>query len=104
MSVPTCSHRKADGILCGSPALRGQNLCYWNHRDLRREHHVAQLRRRTETLLVHLLPLETPQDLQLALFDVLDALAANRIDPARASAVLFGLQQVASHRRDSQAA
>jgi hypothetical protein len=26
MSCPTCSHRKADSILCGSPALRDQKF------------------------------------------------------------------------------
>jgi hypothetical protein len=104
MSYPTCSHRKADGILCGSPALRGQKLCYFHQRDHQRQQQIAHVRRRAETLLLHLPPLETLADVQVALFEVLDSLAANCIEPSRASALLFALQQVSGHLRQPQVA
>ena len=62
MSVPTCCHRKADGVRCGSPALRGQKLCYFHQRDHLRLQHLARTRRRTETLTLYLPPLQTLQD------------------------------------------
>jgi hypothetical protein len=104
MSCPTCSHRKSDGILCGSPALRGKKLCYFHQRDQVCVQQLARVRRRAETLRLHLPPLETPQDLQVALFEVLDALAADRIEPRRASALLFALQQAATVLRQTRAA
>ena len=89
MSYPTCSHRKADGLLCGTPALRNQKLCYFHRRDHQHQQQIARVRRRAETLLLHLPSMETLCDVQLALSEVIDALAAHRIEPERASALLF---------------
>ena len=104
MSCPTCSHRKADGIVCGSPALRGQKLCYFHERDHQRQQQIARIRRRAETLRLHLPPLETVLDVQAALVEVIDALADHRIDPKRASTLLFALQQASGHFRQPRAA
>ena len=30
MSLRLCAHLKSDGLPCGSPALRGQRLCYFH--------------------------------------------------------------------------
>jgi len=102
MSVPTCDHLKQDGVPCGSPALRDHNLCYFHQRDHQRLQQLARLSRRAETL--HLPPLETSQDVQFALFKVIDALATNTIDHKRASALLFALQQASLHHRLPHAA
>ena len=29
MSVPTCAHLTADGLVCNSPALRGKRFCHF---------------------------------------------------------------------------
>lgn len=102
MSYRTCDHLKQDGVPCGSPALRGHNLCYFHQRDHQRSRQLARLHRRAETL--HLPPLQTLQDVQLALHEVIDALAANCIDQKRASALLFALQQASQHYRVPRAA
>ena len=47
---------------------------------------------------------QTLQDVQVALFEVIDALAANSIDHKRASALLFALQQASLHHRMPRAA
>ena len=104
MSCPTCGHRKSDGILCGSPALRGKPLCYFHQRDLDRGQQRACLRRRAESLQLHFPPMETMTDVQIALFEVMEALAADCIEPRRASALLFALQQASLHLRRPQAA
>ncbi len=104
MCYPTCSHCKADGVPCGSPALRGKTLCYFHQRDAKRAHQRAKLRRRAEVCELRFPPLNNITDVQIALFDVMDALAANRIEPQRASALLFGLQQASLHLRGPQAA
>jgi hypothetical protein len=33
-NCPTCHHLFPDSHRCGSPALRGQNFCYFHHPDL----------------------------------------------------------------------
>ena len=30
MSIRTCHHLMEDGVYCDSPALRGQNFCYFH--------------------------------------------------------------------------
>jgi len=102
MSFRTCDHLKQDGAPCGSPALRGQKLCYFHQRDHLRRHYISQLRRRAEIL--RLPDLETLQDVQVALYEVIDALAANRIDQKRAGALLFALQQASLQHRAPQTA
>ena len=104
MSYPTCGHRKADGVLCGSPVLRGKQFCHFHQRDLDRGHQRVQVRRRAETCKLHFPPLETMADVQIALFEVVDALATNRIEPRRASVLLFALQQASLHLRPPRAA
>ncbi|HVP53931.1 MAG TPA: hypothetical protein VMU45_02970 [Candidatus Eisenbacteria bacterium] len=104
MSYPTCGHLKSNGIPCGSPALRGKQLCYFHQRDLDRGQRYSRLRRKAQSLRLYLPPLESADDVQAALFEVIDALAANCIEPRRAGALLFALQQASLHFRQPQAA
>ena len=104
MPYPTCNHLKEDGVYCGSPALRGLKFCYFHQREPKRAQQRAKLRRRAEACELHFPPLNTRVDVQIALFDVMHALAADRIEPRRASALLFGLQQVSQHLHNPKAA
>jgi hypothetical protein len=73
---------------CGSPALRGQLHCYYHHPDRRPSTPAA--RRRREAFY---LTLPTNQrELQHALSQVILRLAANKLDTARASLLLYSLQ------------
>jgi hypothetical protein len=92
MSFATCDHLKEDGVYCDSPALRGQNFCYF-HLDLRaRRMQAAQARRRGETCRFHFPVLEDMHAVQASLTLVLDALADDRIEPKRAGLMLYTLQ------------
>ena len=104
MSCPTCTHLKTNGIVCGSPALRGKQLCYFHQRDLDRGQHRARVLRQFESRELHLPPLNTPLDVQIALFKVMDALAANAMEPRRAFALLFAIQQASLLFRQPNAA
>jgi hypothetical protein len=85
-----CRHIFTDGHRCGSPCLRGQDLCYYHHttRKPAADPRTRRGRRSTFTL-----PL--PEDrsaIQHSIGEVLQRIAANDIDPRRAGLLLYGLQ------------
>jgi hypothetical protein len=94
MSYCTCSHRKDDGVLCGSPALRGKKLCYYHQRDHKRRQYAAGVIRRAD-ILGPCPPMKSLSDVQRALYQILTALASHRVPLQRASARLFDLRQAA---------
>jgi hypothetical protein len=93
MPFRTCDHLKEDGVLCDSPALRGQKLCYFHQRDHKRRQFAASVIRRADVLGPRLPRMKSLNDVQLALAEVINALAANRVPIQRASRVLFDLEQ-----------
>jgi hypothetical protein len=95
MSVRTCDHRKQDGVLCGSPTLRGQRLCYFHQRDHKRNQYAAGVIRHADVLGPRLPRMKSLADVQTALYKVLKALADHRLPHQRAGGILFGLQQAA---------
>ena len=95
MSVRLCNHLKEDGILCGSPALRGRKLCYFHQRDYKRSQYAARVIRRADVLGPRLPPMKSIPQIQAALYEIVTALAAHRVPLQRASARLFDLQQAA---------
>jgi hypothetical protein len=95
MSLRTCDHLKEDGILCGSPALRGQKLCYFHQRDHKRSQYAAGAIRRSDVLGPRLPPMKSIPQIQAALYEIVTALADRRVPLHRAGARLFDLQQAA---------
>jgi hypothetical protein len=85
-----CRHIFTDGHRCGSPCLRGEDLCYYHHTTRRP---IANPRdrqnRRSEFNLA--LP-EDQSAIQLSIGQVIQRIAANQIDPRRAGLLLYGLQ------------
>jgi len=87
-----CRHIFTDGHRCGSPCLRGEDLCYYHHttRKPAPRPHTRRSRRSTFEL-----PLPDPNDrsaIQHSIGQVLQRIAANEIDPRRAGLLLYGLQ------------
>jgi hypothetical protein len=83
-----CRHIKPNGLKCNSPALRSQSYCYY---------HEALYRVRNPSASDHKAPLNLPplEDLsgiQLAVQEVLGAVASTRIDSKRATVILRGLE------------
>ncbi len=104
MSLRTCDHLKEDGILCGSPALRGQKLCYFHQRDHKRSQYAAGAIRRADVLGPRLPPMKSIPQIQAALYEIVTALVAKRVPLQRAGARLFDLQQAASALRKPSSA
>jgi len=85
-----CRHIFTDGRRCASPALRGEEFCYYHHTSRRPvlNPHTRQSRRSAFDL-----PL--PEDrsaIQHSIGEVLRRVASNEIDPRRAGLLLYGLQ------------
>jgi hypothetical protein len=99
-----CRHIFTSGRKCQSPALKDENFCYFHNnrrkhpspKDEAYEPYIAP----QDTALA-LTALEDADAIQLALSDVVLALAANRIDSRCARILIYGLQVASQnhHRR-----
>ena len=95
--IPQCEHIKANGLRCGSPALRQRRYCYFHFcaHDLRR-------RRRQHPNSPFVLPLlEDANSIQMAIQQVAEAVLEERIDNKRAGLVLFALQTAACNLKNT---
>src|SRR5271170_5536464 len=93
--VPECRHIKTSGGKCGSPALRGRPYCYYHSRLKER---AAQPR--SPYLAIELpASLEDRGSIQLALSEIVTAIAESRIDPRRAGILLYALQIASSNAK-----
>src|SRR5215472_16746685 len=95
MSLRLCGHLTPDGLTCGSPAIRGQRLCYYHHRDQKHRLKFARDRRHAEVCDWTLPPLHTLADIQKALHRILNELWKGRLDLERAGPMLNATQQAA---------
>ena len=91
-----CEHIKANGLRCGSPALRQRRYCYFHFcaHDLRR-------RRRQHPNAPFVLPLlEDANSIQMAIQQVAEAVLEERIDNKRAGLLLFACQTAACNLKN----
>jgi hypothetical protein len=95
--VPECRHIKTSGGKCGSPALRGKPYCYFHVRLKQRAARPA-----SPYLALELPALEDRGAIQIAISEVVSALADHRIEPKRASTLLYALQIASSNARHSE--
>jgi hypothetical protein len=92
------SHRRADGRFAALPAPSEKNIETIDYGSYPvSATSPACHPERSEGSAVHSAPLDLPPledtaSIQLALIDVLQALAANQLDPKRAGLLLYGLQ------------
>jgi hypothetical protein len=85
-----CRHIFTDGHRCGSPCLRGEDLCYYHHTTRKPALHPRTSKARRAAFEIPL-----PEDrsaIQHSIGQVLQRIAANDIDPRRAGLLLYGLQ------------
>ena len=96
MQYRLCRHIKANRSKCKSPALRGQDFCYFHNRHHRR-HPGTRLSPGAPGKPIYLDPLQDRGSVQIALSAVVNALAMGTLDTRRASTLLYGIQLAASH-------
>ena len=80
-----CFHVKSDGVRCGSPALRGGPFCYFHDRMVNGMPAPC------------FPPLEDANAVQCAIMQVLESLAAGKMDVHVANTMLYGLQTAAAN-------
>jgi hypothetical protein len=84
-SVRVCTHIKVTGVRCGSPALRGEQFCYFHQRMVRGVATPPNSRLHPIALI------ESEEAIQASLMEVINALARNSIDLRRAELLLRAL-------------
>ncbi|HTC46073.1 MAG TPA: hypothetical protein VK722_02030 [Candidatus Aquilonibacter sp.] len=93
-----CMHIMAEGVHCGSPAMRRSRFCYHHKRHHEQRVAVSAERVRNNRSLPFTLPvLEDADSIQLSLTQVMRLLAAGQIDRKTASLLLYSLQIATSN-------
>lgn len=87
--VYRCQYLKADGIQCGSPALRDHIYCYSELHRLRGEEQSP--------FPIGIPDLEDPNAIQGAFTEVMRLMLTDQIDDRRAGLLLYALQTAAVH-------
>lgn len=87
-----CRHIFTSGRKCHSPALRDLDFCYFHSNTRQRPAPAKQPYVPPLDHALELTPLEDADAIQLAISEVVLALAANSIDTKRARALFYGLQ------------
>jgi len=93
MANSSCTHIKVTGVRCGSPALRGEQFCYFHQRVHRGVRTPPQAR------LHPLAVIEDEESIQMALMEVINALMRNTIDLKRANLILRALHIAVKNAR-----
>jgi hypothetical protein len=92
-SVRVCTHIKVTGVRCGSPALRGEQFCYFHQRMMRGVATPPNARLHPIALI------ENEEAIQASLMEVINALARNTIDLHRAQLILRALHIAVKNAR-----
>ncbi len=94
-----CMHIMAEGVHCGSPAMRHNRFCY-HHRRQREKVLAFKTDQARGNHLPFTLPiLEDAASIQLALSMVMRALAAGQLHPKTANLLLYSLQIATTNLR-----
>jgi hypothetical protein len=90
--VKDCTHIKVTGVRCGSPALRGEQFCYFHQRMLRTVKGPA-------SRLHHAALLEDEESIQTTLMEVVNALLRGTLETKRAELILRALNTAVRNAR-----
>ncbi len=93
-NVRRCTHIKAAGQRCGSPALRGEFFCYFHTRV------IKGVQQRVDMLLHPMALLEDHEAIQLSIMHVVDGLVKGTLDLPRARLILQALRIAARNAKE----
>jgi hypothetical protein len=87
ISCPPCHHLHPTGKPCGSPALRGEQFCFYHHPTRRPPTRTVPFRTPFDVP-----PIVDAETLQMTLSEIIRRLADSTLDTKRASLLLVTLQ------------
>jgi hypothetical protein len=97
MPYPTCHHILENGYFCQSPALKKRDYCYFHQEFRARRMKMARARARGERWWLELPAIEDMRSCQAAITRVIEAIAAQLIEPAHAKLLLSLLRLSSSN-------
>ncbi|MGC2475605.1 MAG: hypothetical protein WA485_14790 [Candidatus Sulfotelmatobacter sp.] len=92
----SCTHIKVTGVRCQSPALRGEQFCYFHqhaHRGVRRPPHSR---------LHPIALIESEEAIQASLMEVINGLIRNTLDVKRAELIIRALHIAVKNARHTR--
>jgi len=89
----SCTHIKVTGARCDSPALRGEQFCYFH------QHAHRGVRRPSRSRLHPIALIESEEAIQASLMEVINGLLRNTIDVKRAELILRALHIAVKNAR-----
>jgi mannose-6-phosphate isomerase class I len=87
-----CRHIKTSGTRCGSPALKGKAYCYFHFRTHQQRHRTVDPYAEFVSYKFDVAVLEDRAAIQLAISEVVAAMARDYMDHKRGGKILYGLQ------------
>ena len=97
-----CRHIKTNGVRCHSPALSGHAYCFF-HAKIRGN---LKPEKAASSQPMQFPPLEDRRAVQIAVGQVIDAIASSRIDQRTASLLLYaiqiGVQAIPRHEKEDE--
>ncbi len=95
-NVRRCTHIKTNGIQCGSPALRGYDVCHF-HRQAKRDFPRRQTTQQIPETVIDLALIDDPDGIHYALMQVIQGVLNGTLNPKSAGLTLQALQIMASN-------
>jgi hypothetical protein len=99
LAYRTCRQLNADGILCGSPALKGERYCYYHQRDRQRRKvldspRMRRIHRLTPDVLkaLDLPPMDDQASIRVCINTLMRGILAGLVDKQQAGQVLYLIQ------------
>src|SRR5579872_1033100 len=90
----SCTHIKVTGVRCESPALRGEQFCYFH------QHAHRGVRRPPRSRLHPMALIESGESIQSSLIEVINGLLRNTLDAKRAELILRALHIAVKNARN----
>jgi hypothetical protein len=87
-----CRHIKTSGTRCQSPALKGKAYCFFHFRTHQQRHRTVDHYAEFVAYKFDVPVLEDRAAIQIAISEVVAAMAKNYMDPKRGGKILYGLQ------------
>jgi len=103
VEIKRCQHIKTSGAQCGSPALKGEKLCYYHEQNRTVPANIYLEGERDADDQIMIPPLEDAHAVQMVVRHVIQLMMERRIDRKDAGLMLYALQIASGNLKQMQA-